>query len=72
MKLMKLILQKLAIWFYEKMDCRNMHDSDFWSYHMIYAVGKQDDTKLIITELNRITGNLEYRGTVGDEGFKYE
>jgi hypothetical protein len=68
---MKFLLQKLAIWFYEKMDCRSMHDSDFWSHHIFYAVGKQDDTKIIITELNRINGNLDYKGTVIGKGWFY-
>ena len=60
---MKKLLQKLAVWFYEKMDCRTMDRHEFWSHHVYYAVPKDTDPMIIIGEVNRINGELDLVGT---------
>lgn len=63
---MKKIFQRLAIWFYEKMDCRSLDRDNFWKYHMLYAVGKHNNEKVIIAELNRINNQMQLVGTFTD------
>ena len=68
---MKRLFQKLAIWFYEKMGCREMAHSDFWTHHILYSVPKEVDSKIIVSELNRVSGEIEHKGDwTRSEGFK--
>jgi hypothetical protein len=60
---MKKLLQRLAIWFYEKMNCRSVSNDKFWKYHMLYSVGKHNNEKIIIAELNRINNQMQLVGT---------
>lgn len=69
--MMRKMLQRLAIWFYEKMDCRGMDRNAFWQYHLLYSVPKIADSKIVVAEINRITNEIEYRGEwTHDWGFK--
>lgn len=48
---MKRFLQKIAIWLYEKTDCREIHDNEFWRQHIMYAVPLKVNHKIIVMKI---------------------
>lgn len=67
---LKFFLQKLAIKFYEKMQCRDLDTENFWKYHIMFAVGKKNNSKIIVAELERIQEHpMKEKGYFVDNNF---
>jgi hypothetical protein len=61
-QMLKRFLQRLVIKWYEKLGCREMDPTLFWTYHLFYSVPKDLDSKVVIAEINRINGEIQYVG----------